>query len=128
MLEQFVELQDKLDTSMVLITHDLGVVAETCSRAVVMYAGVIIEQAPIVDLFDHPRHPYTEGLLKSIPRIREHKLDELPTIPGTVPDLLELPPGCRFADRCHKATARCREQEPRLIQDGGRAVACFFPN
>jgi oligopeptide/dipeptide ABC transporter ATP-binding protein len=127
-MEQIVTLQEKLGTAVVLVTHDLGVVAETCSRAVVMYAGTIIEEAPIEDLFDRPRHPYTEGLMKSIPRIRKHKLKELPTIPGTVPDLLTLQPGCRFADRCYKVTDTCRQAEPGLERDGARAVACYHPN
>ncbi len=127
-LEEMVRLQQKLGTSVVLVTHDLGVVAESCHRAVVMYAGRIVEEAPVEELFEHPRHPYTEGLLQSIPRIREEKLPELPTIPGSVPDLLELPPGCRFADRCYKADDRCRQQEPELELRCDIAVACFHPN
>ncbi|HBE93075.1 MAG TPA: peptide ABC transporter ATP-binding protein [Gammaproteobacteria bacterium] len=127
-MEQIVKLQDQLGTAVVLVTHDLAVVAETCNRAVVMYAGTIAEEAPIEDLFDHPRHPYTEGLMKSIPRIREQKLVELPTIPGTVPDLLTLPPGCRFADRCYKVVEECRLAEPQLLHDASRAVACYRPN
>ena len=127
-LEQMVKLQDELGTSVVLVTHDLGVVAQTCSRAVVMYAGRVAEEAPIHPLFNHPRHPYSEGLLKSIPRIREQKLDELPTIPGTVPDLLHLPSGCRFVDRCYKADEACHQQEPPLQWQHDQAVACFHPN
>jgi len=127
-LEQIVKLQDELGTAVVLVTHDLGVVAETCRRAVVMYAGTVIEEAPIEELYSHPRHPYSEGLLKSIPRIRETKLAELPTIPGTVPDLLQLPPGCRFADRCYKVAERCRREAPALEVHGIRAVACHTPN
>jgi oligopeptide/dipeptide ABC transporter ATP-binding protein len=127
-MEQIVKLQEELGTAVVLITHDLGVVAETCNRAVVMYAGSIAEEAPIEALFEHPRHPYAEGLLKSIPRIREHKLAELPTIPGSVPDLLYLPKGCRFVDRCYKADKQCHGSEPPLIWDESRAVACHHPN
>ncbi len=127
-LEQMVKLQDELGTSVVLVTHDLGVVAQTCSRAVVMYAGRVAEEAPIHPLFNQPRHPYSEGLLKSIPRIREDKLDELPTIPGTVPDLLHLPSGCRFVDRCYKADEACHREEPPLEWQGDQAVACFHPN
>jgi oligopeptide/dipeptide ABC transporter ATP-binding protein len=127
-LEEIVKLQQKLGTSVVLVTHDLGVVAESCHRAVVMYAGRIVEEAPVSCLFDQPRHPYTEGLLKSIPRIREEKLPELPTIPGSVPDLLHLPPGCRFADRCYKADDLCRQREPELELRCDIAVACFHPN
>ena len=86
-------------TAVILITHDLGVVAETCDRAAVMYCGRIIEQGPVDALFEQPRHPYTAGLLASVPRIRPDRLPRLPTIPGIVPDLLDLPDGCRFRDR-----------------------------
>ena len=127
-MEQIVKLQEELGTAVVLVTHDLGVVAETCNRAVVMYAGSIAEEAPIETLFHHPRHPYAEGLLKSIPRIREHKLAELPTIPGSVPDLLRLPQGCRFVDRCYKADDLCHASEPELNWQGSQAVACHHPN
>ena len=115
--------------SVILITHDLGVVAETCRRAVVMYCGRIIESAPIGQLFAAPRHPYTAGLLNSIPKIREHKLAELPIIPGRVPDLLHLPAGCRFADRCTRVEPDCRTSDVALNR--GRkddsAVACLYP-
>jgi len=127
-LEEIVKLQESLGTAVVLVTHDLGVVAETCGRAVVMYAGTVVEEAPIGPLFSRPRHPYTEGLLRSIPRIRDVKLAELPTIPGSVPDLLHLPPGCRFADRCPRAAEVCREREPELVYDGIQGVACHLPN
>ena len=127
-LEQMVKLQEELGTAVVLVTHDLGVVAEACDRAVVMYAGRVVEEAPIRCLFEQPRHPYTEGLLKSIPRIREEKLPELPTIPGSVPDLLHLPPGCRFGDRCYKADETCHAKEPALELRGDIAVACHHPN
>lgn len=126
-LEEIVQLQQRLGTSVVLVTHDLGVVAETCSRALVMYAGRIAEEAPIGKLFTQPRHPYAEGLLASIPRIREEKLEELPTIPGSVPDLLHLPTGCRFGDRCRYVDQQCRRQEPELVRSGDRAVACYHP-
>ena len=126
-MEQISKLQQQLGTSVVLVTHDLGVVAETCDRAVVMYAGTVAEEAPIEPLFDHPRHPYTEGLLRSIPKIRKEKLSELPTIPGSVPDLLLLPPGCRFRERCSRVTNECLK-EPELIWDRSRAVACYHPS
>jgi len=126
-LEQIVKLQDEFHMSVVLITHDLGVVAETCQRALVMYCGEIIERAEIGSLFSKPQHPYSRGLLDSIPRLREEKLDELPIIPGMVPDLLHLPPGCRFADRCSRATDECRLQRPALIAGGHGNVACFHP-
>jgi peptide/nickel transport system ATP-binding protein len=128
-LEQINRLQDEFQMSVILITHDLGVVAETCRRAVVMYCGRIVESAPIGQLFDTPRHPYTAGLLNSIPKIREKKLDELPIIPGRVPDLLHLPSGCRFADRCDRVQQACRESEVVLnrSRDGDAAVACLYP-
>jgi oligopeptide/dipeptide ABC transporter ATP-binding protein len=126
-LEQILKLQDEFHMSVVLITHDLGVVAETCQRALVMYCGEIIERAEIGSLFGKPQHPYSRGLLDSIPRLREEKLDELPIIPGMVPDLLHLPPGCRFADRCSRATDECRLQRPALIAGGHGNVACFHP-
>ncbi len=128
-LEQIVKLQDEFRMAVILITHDLGVVAETCQRALVMYCGEVIERADIVSLFENPRHPYSRGLLDSIPKLREEKLAELPIIPGMVPDLMHLPPGCRFADRCTRVTDECRLQRPALSA-GARArgdVACFHP-
>jgi peptide/nickel transport system ATP-binding protein len=128
-LEQIVKLQDEFQMAVILITHDLGVVAETCQRALVMYCGEIIERAGIESLFDTPKHPYARGLLDSIPRLRTEKLAELPVIPGMVPDLLHLPPGCRFADRCEHVTDVCREQRPVLETEAesAAAVACFHP-
>jgi oligopeptide/dipeptide ABC transporter ATP-binding protein len=128
-LEQIVELQDEFQMAVILITHDLGVVAETCQRALVMYCGEIIERADIESLFEKPQHPYSRGLLDSIPRLREEKLVELPIIPGMVPDLLHLPPGCRFADRCSRVTDECRLQRPHLDAQAAApsAVACFHP-
>jgi oligopeptide/dipeptide ABC transporter ATP-binding protein len=115
--------------AMILVTHDLGVVAETCARAVVMYCGVIVEVGKTTQLFSSPHHPYSVGLLNSVPRIRGTKLRELPVIPGRVPDLLHLPPGCRFADRCPRVTDECRTAEPTLqsTHDGG-LVACYHPH
>lgn len=128
-MEQIVKLQDEFDTAVVLVTHDLGVVAETCQRAIVMYCGRLVEEAPIEKLFATPKHHYTAGLMGSIPRIRDEKLEHLPTIQGTVPDLLHLPDGCRFRDRCPAATERCAETLPELeIDDTHRQhVACFNP-
>ena len=128
-LEQIVKLQDEFEMAVILITHDLGVVAETCQRALVMYCGEVIERADIVSLFENPRHPYSRGLLDSIPRLREKKLAELPIIPGMVPDLMQLPPGCRFADRCSRVTDECRLQRPALSAEAGAPcdVACFHP-
>jgi oligopeptide/dipeptide ABC transporter ATP-binding protein len=128
-MEQIVKLQEQFRMSVVLVTHDLGVVAESCQRAIVMYCGSIIENAPIDALFARPRHPYTRGLLDSIPRLRDARLDELPIIPGTVPDLLALPEGCRFAERCDRAEERCARERPALetLSNRGERVACFNP-
>jgi len=128
-MEQIVKLQEEFQMSVILVTHDLGVVAESCDRAIVMYCGNIIETAEIGDLFERPQHPYTSGLLKSIPRIREEKLVQLPIIPGMVPDLLHLPEGCRFADRCSRVTDHCRQEKPVLETDpgSGHGVACYHP-
>jgi oligopeptide/dipeptide ABC transporter ATP-binding protein len=126
-LELINDLQQEFHMAVILVTHDLGVVAETCRRALVMYCGKIVEQAPVEQLFSSPRHPYTHGLLASIPRIRPDKLHRLPTIEGRVPDLLHLPAGCRFADRCERAAAQCRTMEPALTGDGAAHYACFHP-
>ncbi len=126
-MELIRSLQDEFRMAMILITHDLGVVAETCERALVMYCGKIVEQAAVEPLFRAPRHPYTHGLLASIPRLRRRRLKQLPTIRGMVPDLLQLPLGCRFADRCERASARCHRTEPPLEWQAGRAWACYHP-
>ena len=127
-LEQILRLQEEFHMAVILVTHDLGVIAETCQRAIVMYCGKIVESGEVSKLFSAPRHPYTHGLLDSIPRIREERVTELPVIPGRVPDLSDVPPGCRFADRCPRATGACREQEPTLSTAAGRtAAACFHP-
>ncbi len=129
-LEQMVRLQQEFGMSMILITHDMGVVAQSCSKAMVMYSGRVVEQAPVTELFARPRHPYTGGLLASIPRIREQRIPELPVIEGTVPDPLNLPEGCRFADRCNKVRDYCRLAQPEL-KPIGRAdskVACYVPD
>lgn len=128
-LEQIVELQEEFHMAVILITHDLGVIAETCQRAVVMYCGNIVETGTVEDLFERPRHPYTKGLLESIPRLRDERIAELPIIPGMVPDLLSLPAGCRFADRCKYAQADCLQTPPRLKSSGDTrsSVACYHP-
>jgi len=128
-MDEIKRLQQEMHMGLILITHDLGVIAETCSRVVVMYCGKIIEIADTKELYKNPRHPYTLGLLESIPRVRSEKLKTLPTIKGMVPDLSDLPTGCRYADRCPKVEARCREEEPHLEDmEGGGQVACFRPN
>ncbi len=122
-------LKRKLNTAIVLITHNLGVVAQVCDRVLVMYAGRVIESGTVHDIFHRPQHPYTQALLESIPKRgrREHG-KRLPTIPGIVPSLHELPPGCRFAERCRYKQDKCVNEEPELLESGdGRSYRCFFP-
>ncbi len=117
-------LQHQLGMSMLLITHDLGVVAETCAEVIVMYAGRIVERAATAELFAHPHHPYTIGLLRSLPGSSADRLYE---IPGMVPALAALPVGCKFGDRCEAVQAMCRAAEPPLVAVGSSQVRCFFP-
>lgn len=126
-LEQIVQLQQQFEMAVVLVTHDLGVVAQACERVAVMYCGKMVEQAQTDVLFAQPAHPYTAGLLASIPRIRTERLDRLPVIPGVVPDLRALPDGCRFSTRCASADDRCLAEEPRLELIAGVEVACHKP-
>jgi len=126
-LDLISEMKDRLGMAVMLITHAMGVVAETCARVAVMYAGHVVEEASVEDLFAHPLHPYTQGLIKSIPRIDESagKRQRLDAIAGTVPNLLNPPPGCRFAPRCGFASTACTAQVPALrALDGGHKVAC----
>ncbi|MCG0276216.1 MAG: ABC transporter ATP-binding protein [Thermosediminibacteraceae bacterium] len=119
-------LKDQVGMSILLITHDLGVVAEMAQRIVVMYAGQVVEEAACEDLFENPLHPYTEGLLKSIPKLEGEK-GRLHVIEGTVPNPLDLPPGCRFNPRCPEAAEICREKSPALLEmANGRRVRCFL--
>jgi peptide/nickel transport system ATP-binding protein len=124
------ELKERLGMAVMLITHAMGVVAETAQRVVVMYAGKVIEEAPVHDLFAHPRHPYTQGLIRSIPRIdlaATHK-QTLEAIPGVVPKLINPPEGCRFAPRCKYATPACTADTPPLREvTPGHKVACILP-
>ncbi len=115
-------LQREIGTAVLLITHDLDVVAETCSRVLVMYAGQIVEEAPVDRLFDTPAHPYTEGLLRSIPRIGDPP-GRLPAIPGAVPSALAWPEGCRFHDRCEYAWTRCTVESPELLPSSAQGSA-----
>lgn len=122
------QIQGQLKTSIILITHDLGIIAENTSQVAVMYAGKLVEYATTKGLFDNPLHPYTEGLLRSVPRLgtKEGKKKRLSVISGNVPNLLSLPPGCMFEDRCPEAFDRCREQVPELIALGeGQFVRCW---
>jgi oligopeptide transport system ATP-binding protein len=126
-LELMAGLNRDFGTAIILITHDLGVVAEVCQRVIVMYAGKIVEQGSAKDLFANPQHPYTIGLLKSIPRLGENVKDQLSTIGGLPPDLLAPPKGCRFRPRCPRRQAKC-EAEPPLIETApGQQARCWFP-
>ena len=125
-LDLIQKLQKQLQMSVLLITHDLGVVAEVCDRVVVMYAGRVVEEAPVYELFNKPRHPYTMGLLRSIPKLGQRS-EYLPTIEGTVPSLLKLPQGCRFQTRCPHVQDICRREDPPLRAvdgDHNHRVAC----
>ena len=126
-LDLLARLQREMGMSIILITHDLGVVAEFVDEIIVMYAGKVAERAETVDLFRKPKHPYTRGLLASIPNPAEKGgKKRLPTIRGMVPDLRYLPDGCRFRDRCDEAIDRCAEEEPALTElEGGHLVACW---
>jgi len=120
------DLREKINTAILLITHDLGVVAEMVDNVLVMYAGKVVEYAPVKELFEAPKHPYTQGLLASIPVLGTVK-EKLDTISGTVPSLLNLPPGCRFAGRCPYRMERCDQEEPPLIKlEGNRLVRCWL--
>jgi oligopeptide/dipeptide ABC transporter ATP-binding protein len=125
-LDLMKSLQRESGMSIILITHALGVVAETCDDVVVMYAGQIVESAPVQELFDSPSHPYTKGLLHAIPRLRSPAKQLLNTIEGTVPDLKDLPRGCRFQNRCSYATAQCSVTAPPIESVGNHhQVACY---
>ncbi|MDR1386868.1 MAG: ABC transporter ATP-binding protein [Propionibacteriaceae bacterium] len=121
------ELQEERQMGLILITHDLGVVADVADRIIVMYAGGLVEEADVLDLYDRPAHPYSRGLLDSIPRL-DQKGSDLPAIGGLPPNLLRLPTGCAFHPRCPVAQARCRVDPPppRVELGPGRAAACHF--
>jgi peptide/nickel transport system ATP-binding protein len=127
-LRLMLELKERMGAAILMITHNLGVVAETCQRVIVMYAGRKVEEAPVLDLFDRPLHPYTRGLMASIPRrgagaARRRRLAE---IPGIVPNLRDPMPGCAFAPRCAFATDRCHTAAPPLDDHGGGHVAACW--
>ncbi|MBP2650871.1 MAG: peptide transporter ATP-binding protein [Firmicutes bacterium] len=124
-LQLMKKLQTELDSAIVLITHDMGVVAEVCDDVTIMYAGKIVEQANVFEIFDNCLHPYTAGLLKAMPAFKENG-ERLYNIPGMLPNLLQLPKGCRFYPRCECASAICAEQEPDLVEVGqGHFVRCL---
>jgi peptide/nickel transport system ATP-binding protein len=127
-LELMQEMKEKLGMAIMLITHAMGVVAETCQRVTVMYAGKVVEEAPVGELFGNPRHPYTQGLMRSIPRIdRAAERKRLEAIAGTVPSLLNPAPGCRFAQRCKYATEVCTREMPPLKEvSPGHFVRCVL--
>jgi len=132
-LDELSELADDFDVAIQLITHDLGVIAQVCDRVMVMYAGKPVEKAPVEELYYNPKHPYTVGLMSSIPRVGDSR-DRLQTIPGTMPDLVELPSGCSFHPRCPFAEEKCTRTEPPLTDletdrkagvETKRAAACL---
>jgi oligopeptide/dipeptide ABC transporter ATP-binding protein len=129
-LELIEELTQHSNTAVILITHDLGVIAEMCDRVAIMYAGQLVERAQVETLFEHPLHPYTQGLMASMPILGEVK-DRLKAIPGTVPDLIDMPPGCNFAPRCEARVKWglqiCEDVEPAEFSAGlDRTVRCWL--
>jgi len=120
------QLQQEQGTALLLITHDLGVIAEMCDAVVVMYAGKVVEQASVYDLFENPKHPYTQGLLASMPTLDTPPKSRLPTIEGMVPGLRDLPPGCRFSNRCRHRQPACEQGQPKSeTVVNGHSVSCF---
>ena len=126
-LELMMDLRENLGTSILLITHDLGVIAETAHRVAVMYAGKIVEESDVATIFKNPLHPYTQGLMKSVPRIDESGTTRrLAEVPGMVPNLYNLPPGCSFFDRCPVGRDQCRAANAKLLTvDGDHSVRCW---
>ncbi|MGH2461782.1 MAG: ABC transporter ATP-binding protein [Chloroflexota bacterium] len=127
-LELMAELARESNLASILITHNLGIVAGHCDQVVVMYAGRVVESAPVEEIFAHPRHPYTVGLLRCVPRLTRHRESEFHTIPGSPPTVTGLSGGCPFAPRCDRATERCRTEQPPLAGIGpGHLAACWNP-
>ena len=124
-LDLLKQLQQEEGTAIILITHDMGVVANICHRVNVMYAGRFVEEASVDDLFSDPRHPYTHGLLESVPRVTEQPGDKLVPIEGQPPDLIHLPPGCAFQPRCPYRVERCSQEQPPLAGSDDHRFACF---
>lgn len=125
-LDLIVKLNKKLDMGIMLITHDLGVVAQVCQRIIIMYLGQVVEEGSVDEIFDNPKHPYTQGLIKSIPTLSTNKDERLYMIKGTVPALGQEGDGCRFCERCNYATPQCRTTSPELRVIGeNRKVRCF---
>jgi oligopeptide/dipeptide ABC transporter ATP-binding protein len=128
-LELLKKLQKELNTTMIIISHDLNVIGELCDNVSVMYAGKIVEKAKVTDIFKNPKHPYTIALFKCIPRVDYELLEKLVNIKGAPPDFTDLPQGCRFNPRCDHAKKMCMVEEPGLIEVGlkGHRVSCFNP-
>lgn len=121
------QLKEKMGTSIILITHDLGVVAQIAQRVMVMYCGEAVECCAAREIYKNPLHPYTSGLLASVPKLTDDDIAELPAIPGMVPSPSELPKGCRFAPRCGKCGPRCLQEKPELVElEDGHKVRCFL--
>ncbi len=121
------QLKEKMGTSIILITHDLGVVAQIAQRVMVMYCGEAVECCAAREIYKNPLHPYTSGLLASVPKLTDDDMAELPAIPGMVPSPSELPKGCRFAPRCGKCGPRCLQEKPELVElEDGHKVRCFL--
>ena len=128
-MELICELHDRLGMGVILITHDLGVVSQVCTRVVVMYLGQIIENGPVQDIFQRPLHPYTAGLIASIPTLETEKRKKLYMIKGSVPAMDKAAKGCRFYDRCERAMDRCQECPPPLVEsENGHCAYCWNPN
>lgn len=126
-LELMKDLKTKTGSSILMITHDLGIIAEVCDRVGVMYAGTIVELSGVKDVFACPRHPYTVGLIGSIPKFNQTRGMRLDTIPGSVPNLIYPPEGCRFHPRCSKAMDICKKEKPQMIEiESGHFVACHL--
>lgn len=125
-LELIDSMRKKFNMAVLLITHDMGVVSEMADRVAVMYCGKIMEEAKADELFENPLHPYTLGLLKSIPRIEEENDGPLYMIKGMVPNPLKMPSGCPFSDRCEKCMERCRQEMPQMTEKDGHKVRCFL--
>jgi oligopeptide/dipeptide ABC transporter ATP-binding protein len=126
LLDLLMDLRESFSTAILLITHNMGVVAEVADRVVVMYSGRVAEEADVFSLFDAPRHPYSEGLLRSTPNLAQ-RVDRLVTIPGTIPNPGDPPPGCLFAPRCGHAVAACATGRPAMrVLPGGRRAACIL--
>ena len=124
-LEELRQLKKEFGMSIILITHDLGVVADMTQNMLVMYGGEVVEYGATLQLFQHPKHPYTVGLLRSIPRLDE-TVEKLNVIQGTVPSLDSMPAGCRFCPRCERAMERCRKEKPPLLERDGQKVRCWL--